>query len=129
MQPLTTCRRVLTWLGVCPISGNVSKFERFDPIVVSFLIISSVSVALVASMVFFVKFLSVDLEKSLQTLLQIAGALSILYSFIVLYISRNKISAVFDHLKQIFDASKIFFRSIKIRIRTDCNIFSVNFCT
>lgn len=106
MKPLVTNQQVLTWLCICPIEKSVTKFEKCAQIGITSLFVLTLFCGLTASVVYFVKFVSIDLEKSLYTVLQIGGTLLVLYTFTVLCLSRNKINAVFEHLTQIYDECK-----------------------
>lgn len=109
MKPLMTSQKMLIWFGVCPTSENPSGSVTIGQIIVIFLVFSTMLSAIVTSALFFVKFVSIDLEKSLQTSLQIAAAFSILYMFFMLLISRFEVSGVFSQLMKISNACKITF--------------------
>lgn len=107
MKPLVTNQKVLTWICICPVDKNATKFEKSARIGITSLIVITLFCGFIASVVFFVKFVSIDLEKSLYTVFQIVGTLLILYSFIVLYLFRNEINAIFEHLTEIYDECKL----------------------
>lgn len=60
----------------------------------------------VSSVVFFLTFISIDLELSLFALYEIFGILSMMYVFIAAFLSRHKINDIFEGLQQIYRASK-----------------------
>lgn len=107
MKPLLTNQKVLMWLCIYPVNENASKFVKLARVAFTFLVIITELFGLIASVVFFMKFFSVDLEKSLYTIFQIVALISNLYMFVVLCGYRYKIIDVFKHLTEIYNASKI----------------------
>lgn len=106
MKPLPTNQRVLTWLCLFPASENTSNFVKLGYIVLTFVCITCMTANLIASVAFFIKSVSTELEKSLFALFQIVGSLSVWYMFITVFPSQHKIHAIFRRLSQIYDESK-----------------------
>lgn len=50
--------------------------------------------------------MQIDMEKSLFSLFQIAGFLGVIYELIAMFFVRDKISAIFTNLTEIYEASK-----------------------
>lgn len=62
--------------------------------------------ALIASLVFFLKRVSYDLNESLYALFQIIGMSSVLYMFMVMLFLRHKMHTIFEILADIYEACK-----------------------
>lgn len=116
MKPLQTNQRVLTWLCLFPASKNTSNFVKLGYIVLTFVCITCMTANLMASVAFFIKSVSTELEKSLFALFQIVGSLSVWYMFITVFPSQHKIHAIFRRLSEIYDESKNYF-IVKINYR------------
>lgn len=98
--PLQYCRRVLTWLCLYTIDNKTSKqaYVLFTMIIT--LVLMS---CLISSIVHCSTFLSIDLEKSLYSLLQIASTASMLYVLVVGFLFRLKITTIIQQLSEIFE--------------------------
>lgn len=106
MKPLVTNRRVLTWFCICPFDPNTSVLKKtFFGILTLFLFASALSGA-ISSIVFFVHNVSIDLENSLYSVLQIAANSNLSYLYLVAFFSREKISLFLATLEEIYQESK-----------------------
>lgn len=73
MKPLATNQYMLSWISVLPAEKSTIKWKKVAfKIFPLFLIVSNLAGA-VASIAFFVKYITIDLEESLYALFQIAG--------------------------------------------------------
>lgn len=115
LNPLVTNRRVLTLLCVCPVDKSVSNWKRLCYGIFTLFVITSNLCGFVASSLFFVKFVSSDLEMSLHALLQICALTSATYMSIIGIVSRKKIGAIFENLWQIYKSGEISYE-------TDCSL-------
>lgn len=102
MQPLKTNRRILVWLCLCSESETRSKFQKSLSVLLTSIVVASFVVGLISSVTYLWRFLSIDLQGSLFALYQTVGFFDILYAFIVMFISRHKIEAIFNNLEQIY---------------------------
>lgn len=106
MKPLATNQRVLTWLNLHPADETAKRMEKAAYALV-YLTIAVVYLTLFASSVmYFLKFISVDLKESLAAVIQIAPAISLLNAMVFTFLLRNKTAAVFKKLSDIYEASK-----------------------
>lgn len=64
--------------------------------------------ACVASIVFFIKFVSIDLEESLYAIFQIGASIVAVYIAIVAYFLQHKINGIFKGLTAIYGKCKYF---------------------
>lgn len=106
MKPLVTNYRVLTWLCVCPPEESINRRRKlvYIPLISSILIGNIFFVW--TSIVFFTKTVSVNLEASLFSLLQILAFSNIIYLIIVASILRRQIAGLFSGLSRIYDESE-----------------------
>lgn len=127
MEPLHTSRRVLTCLCICSFDKTTSMKEKSIYITLSVSIIFAEIFMLIASVVFFMKNVSTNLEESLFALLQIAGLVGSLYIMATAYISQHKIMSIFDSLSQIYTSSMYFWTDFGICIfqYQACLVFKV----
>lgn len=59
-----------------------------------------------SSILFFVKYVTIDFNAAVFSLLQIAIYFGLFYTMIVVAFSRHQITAIFDSLQKIYDARK-----------------------
>lgn len=106
MEPLSTNQRVLRWLCICPATKNTSESIKWARVLFSWTIFTLNLFAFVLPVLFFVKFISTDLESCLYALFQIPTTGNIVYMTIIAFFLRHKITAVFENLSIIYAASK-----------------------
>lgn len=106
MKILVTNRRALTVLCLCPADEGTTKKQKF--LYIAFSIITNIMVlcAITASFVFFCKNISVDLDASLYSLLQISTFLNVFYMTMAAFTFRQQMGDIFEKLQEIYDASK-----------------------
>lgn len=106
MIPLKTNRRVLTWLCVYTIGKNTTKWQKMFYVGFTIFVFVCNIFSFGVSGTFFVRHVSVNIEKSLFSLIQIIGTLNMNYIVIITLLKRHKISAIFVSLTKIYEASK-----------------------
>lgn len=106
MIALVTNRRVLTWLCVYPAGEAVSKSKKILYLLFSFIVFIGILSSLIASIAFFIEYVSTDLEVALYAVSQIAAASSVLYAIVMTLFSRQGIARVFEQLTNIYNQSK-----------------------
>lgn len=106
--PLKTCRRVLTWVFVCPVSKPLSNWKKLAYIALSLLIPTLIMMNISASVTFFLKFVSIDLAKSVCALSPFTANTGLFYVTIVVFIGRHKIHAMFESLSKIYESRETF---------------------
>lgn len=75
----------------------------------AFALALTITNAFVSSLLYFWKFVAIDLEEALYALYQIVGLISLIYlMFVVVFFSRSKIIATFNKLLDIYKASERF---------------------
>lgn len=105
MKPLATNHRVLTWLNVCPAADTSTKREKNLYFAFSvFILIFELSV-LIGSILFFIKYWSINLEDAFFAFFQISAMFGFLYMTLTAYVLRQKISTIFENVKSIFNES------------------------
>lgn len=108
MKPLKTCQRVLMWFCVCPTNEAITKSEKMAHKILTFFLVASIMSIFVSCSIYFWKFVLIDLEEALNAVYQNAGLFSALYMFVVVYLSRPQINAIFDDLSEIYRKSEFF---------------------
>lgn len=110
MWPLERNRRVLTWLNLHPPDDDTSMVIKCVYSIASFAFFLVDLTAIIASALFFWKFLSTDIGKALNGCWQIAGFALTIYQFTVMYLSRHNIKPVLDALSDIYNSSTMGFK-------------------
>lgn len=103
MNPLVMNRRVLTWLCVLPLDEVTTRKEKLTYIALSIGVILTIFSGLIGSVIFFLKFVSTDLEESLYALFQISALFSTANAIVVTAFTRHRIPAMFVNLMGIYE--------------------------
>lgn len=112
MKPLVMNRRVLTWLCVFPLDEVTTRKGKLTCIVFSFGVSLTIFSGLTGSVVFFLKFMSTDLEESLYSLFQIAAIFSSANAIVVAFVMRHRIPKMFVNLTRIYEKCKCDFQIV-----------------
>lgn len=105
MKPLTTNQRVLTLLSF-PIDQSLSWRDRLIGLILLPTMLASYMISISLTVLYFLKFKSIDLEKSLYAVFQMGAGLHLASAIIIILLSRYKLSAIFEHLQEIYDLCK-----------------------
>lgn len=105
--PLETNRRLLTWVSVMQTDKDVGILKRFAYKISGLIIFATCFSVTIASITYYLKLASTNLEKSLYSLAQIAAFTSMTYIIIVTFFIRNQIPSIFDGLYKICRTSKL----------------------
>lgn len=111
MKPLECNYRALIWLCVNPNEKNVSRWLKAIRITFALSVFVANSCAVIASIAFFSTFVSIDLEESLYSLLQIAAYIFVVYASIATFVTRRKFHKIFKDLSEIYEKCKKFSNS------------------
>lgn len=106
MNPLISCRRVLTSLCIYPADNTLNKLQKRKRIITSLAIMVLLVTGLVASFAYAVKFKSTDLNGALFALMQVLAFITVLTEYIVAFYKRDEIRDVIISITEIYDASK-----------------------
>lgn len=115
ITPLPTTRCILTWLAVYPSDKSDKKWKKFASIIICLVIFIANVCGLIASIAFFMKFISIDLEGSIYASYQITGILPLLLAMLISFVLRSNIIDIFEKLTKIYNDRKInslFFKCI-----------------
>lgn len=116
MVPLSTPQRLFRLFCVRSVDETGEKWEKaaYTIFTLAFVLINAIG--LIASAVFFQKYVSSDLELSLYALFTVFGFGVAMYGVIFVFLSRYKLSDLFEKLSKIYDASKmmVFQCSLKV---------------
>lgn len=115
---LKTTKMVLTWLSLLPADNSTSTRKKIAYIVVSVIALSVTACCIPAYLIFVWKFKSIDLENALAAFTSATSLVGTDYIFIIIFISRRELLAVFEKLSAIQDSSKQsnFFHSFRTTI-------------
>lgn len=105
-RPMDTNRRILMWVSVIPADKGTSTIKKIVYKMLSLIIFVTVLSVSIASLAFYFKFASSDLQKSLYALAQIAAFTSMTYTIIVTFCIRHKVPAIFKSLYKICETSE-----------------------
>lgn len=108
MDSLKSNKLVLRWLCVCPAVENTSIWRKLAHIAFTLLNILCIFTSVWASVNFFLKYVSSNLELALNAIWQIGALSSLLYFLAVAYLTRQKFMRMFETLDQIYDQSMDF---------------------
>lgn len=106
MDPLPTCRRVLTWICVLPAIQFTSKWEKGMHLSFSFVNCLCIVIVTTGSVGYFWKYVQIDLEESLYALYQVAAYIPLINGIIVTFLLRNQITSIFKNLSKIHESGK-----------------------
>lgn len=106
MRPLSKPQIILSLFCVWSINEPICVWKKICCVFFSLTVFITNICGLIASAVFFHKFVSVNLEMSLYAIFPVFGFLISSYVIVFMCISRHKLATLFDKLTQIYDASK-----------------------
>lgn len=102
MKPIERIREIFTWLCLKSFDETITfGWKALYTLCGSTVFLSNVY-ALITSVGFFLKFLSVDVEECLFTLFQIFGYLGVIYATVAIFLQRDKITKIFQTLTDIY---------------------------
>lgn len=105
MKPLKTNHRILTWFCACTVKPPSKWKSLFFANLTAAIFLLNISSAGAAA-VYFLRFVSDDLESCLFCLLQIAATVSLSYMIIVVFLASHRINNIFLQLERICNACK-----------------------
>lgn len=105
MRPLLTNHRVFIWLCMSDVDANTSKFQKLLHIMFSAAVLLTLTSLMIAGVMYAVQHYSVDLKATSQALVPIDGVIGLNYMILVAFTLRRKISAMFESLFKICEAS------------------------
>lgn len=117
MLPLQEVQQIFTWFCICPINKNTSRLASY--LRVWFTIVHYIFQAtiLCSSIIYFLKYLSIDFSDALYVFCQAVGLGNGLYCITVGIFKRDKINSLFTTFQEFYTESK--YACDYIRINTD----------
>lgn len=106
MKPLALHQLVLSWVSIVPSEKPTSKTKRILSKITPLILIAGNLTGLTSSAIFFVRFVSTDLEASLYALFQISGQLGMTNAEVVTFFYRHKFHEMFKSLENIHNKCK-----------------------
>lgn len=112
MKPLESGQKLLYWFSIRPDEPSKDGHAMARLFIVIFLPISVFTCEL-SSILFFIKYVTINFNAAIFSLLQIAIYFGLFYTMIVVAFSRLQITAIFESLTKIYDARKILSQHLK----------------
>lgn len=106
MKPLEKGQQILSWYGIRS-EEPFTKGRRIVRLIFVTLLPISVLTCELSSILFFMKYVTVDFNAAVFSLLQIAIYFGLFYTMVVVAFSRREITDIFENLSKIYDACKI----------------------
>lgn len=104
--PLEAYREVMTWLGFYPFENGTSQSKKWICIMFGWGVFFVNAAACVSSVIFFFKYVSIDLEESLYSAIQIFGVGGITCLMISSFLLRKTIFSIFQQLSEFYEIRK-----------------------
>lgn len=108
MKPLATNRLMLTWLCFQPADASVSIKQKLAYIAVISIAFGVKVAYFFEYWVYFLEFVSVDLEESLYAIYEISGNSGVVFMTVIVLFQRYKMSSLLKGLGRIYDERKKF---------------------
>lgn len=106
MKPLPTNKRVLTWLGIFPVSETAKRREKILFIVSPIAFITVLFIAIIGSAVFIVNNLSINMTATIYAFFDISSLIATAYMLLVGLVLRRKIKDIFTKLSGFYEDRK-----------------------
>ena len=108
MDPMSTNRRVMTWLCAYSAPESTNKWTNVAHIAFTLAVCVVVIEDLVGSAKFVNEYVRIDLEITLYAMFQMTAVIGLLYMIISSIVLRHRFRNIFESLKIIYKASKSF---------------------
>lgn len=106
MRPLQSTERVLIWLCLLPADKPLNPWAKLSHICLAAVVVTMTSMYLAASIAYFIRVVSTDLDESIYASFQITGILPTNVTFMVLFCMRYKIERIFNKFSEIYAESE-----------------------
>lgn len=107
MNPLKTERQILTWFCICPPADNVGPLQKFTYAIFSVTVVVAIASLVVASAVYFRKYMAIDFEEAFDGLHPVFGWTPLVFIFFIMHLLKHRIVEVFDALSSIYSERKL----------------------
>lgn len=127
MKPLAKYQRVLTWLCLLPAEEGTGRRQKVVYFLFSVNMFATIFVCALSNILYFLKFVSNDLESALFPLYIFIGCFGLIYMLISAILFRPQMSVLFEKLLKIYDASKYLLKLYETNLfRVTLNEFHLN---
>lgn len=106
MKPLQKIYQRFVILVICRSHKKINFAIKLCHISISIICLISLTINLIASFVFFKKFVSTELASAICAIFQICGLSIAIYTLITAYIKHHDIKKIFDAFQEFYDESK-----------------------
>lgn len=107
MKILKTLKLVLTWFWVYNTEVETGKLMKILHAFGGLSVFAIITSHAITSLLFFVEYISIDLEESLYALFQFVAFLGLVYVIVVVFSLRNRITTILTNLTEIYAESKL----------------------
>lgn len=107
MKPLQQSYQRFVVLGICPQVEPISRGRKIVNAFVPIFCPTVLFITCTASFLFFMKYVTTDLERAICACLQIAGAVNPLFTLFTAHIIRSDIKKSFDYFQMFHDKCKL----------------------
>lgn len=107
MTPFRTTKYMMIWLCLCPTTKSWNKEKKFLRVVFTLTILLLIACIIIAHLMYFSKFMSIDVSESLFALMNVIAISDTLYGLIVEFLLRDKIDDMFKEISIIYKASEL----------------------
>lgn len=113
MKPLKTSQQIFALLCAHPTEEDNEKLPKICYSIFSATVFTLLLTAVVSSIAYFVKFVSIDLESSLYALFQIVATWPMLNGMSIVFFMKFKMRALFENLQNVYEKCWYFFFEVK----------------
>lgn len=106
MKPLYTNKQALIWLCAYSSDETPDKRSTLAHIIFTMFVIGTYVCFLSASIAYFIKYATIDLNETLYVLIQILAALPMMKALVIMIFLRDKFTTLFESLAAIYDSCK-----------------------
>lgn len=106
MQPLSTTRQMMTWLGMCPADESATLRQNLSHIAHTSAILTTSSICFIASLAYCFKFISIDFDGAVFGFMAAIAEFGLIYVLTTAIGMRHQIGGVFTSLSTIYKSSK-----------------------
>lgn len=114
MKPLYTNKQALIWLCAFSSDETPNGKSTFAHISFTMFVMGTYVCFLGASIAYFIKYATIDLNETLYVLIQILAALPMMKALVIMIFLRDKFTALFESLTAIYDACKWIWVILKL---------------
>lgn len=118
MKVLEHSYQILVLLCICPPDDRTSQWVQRRNVILSILTIILIMVPNIASIVFMVQYVTIDLASAFCACYQAAALTKCIYTLFVAYLIRDDVKNAFDALQAFYTSSERIYRNVPLKCRS-----------